>query len=157
MNSVFVALEGFQLSKTLIVKELHILDGQSDEFKHFVFMPPSPTLSLSQQDKLTIRYSTRHLHQFSWNEGDVPYGAIERILKNIRNHTVYCYGCTTTNFLMAMLPTTVIIDIQDSGYTMPKTITAKMCFRYHTPRHCAASKAHAVRDYIKSNKLPSSE
>ena len=155
MISVFLALEGFQLGKTLIVKELHILDGQSDEFKHFVFMPP--TLSLSHQDKLTIRYSTRHLHQFSWNEGDVPYGAIARILKNIRNHTIYCYGCTTTNFLTAMLPTTVIIDIQDSGYTMHTKIPAKVCFRYHTPRHCAASKAHAVRDYIRSNKLPSYE
>ena len=155
MNSVFVSLEGFQLGKVLIAKELHILDAQTDEFKHFVFM--APDVNLTHQDKLTIRYSTLHLHQLSWNEGDIPYCLIGKIFKKIRSCVVYCYGYTTTNFLRSMMPTTVIIDIQDIGYTMPKTIPAKVCFRDHTPRHCAAAKAHAIRDFVRTNKTQSFE
>ena len=69
MNSCFVALEGFQMGKTLIVKELHLLADQGeDHLKHFTFLPLA--LQLSPEDKITVRYSTRYLHGLNWNEGD---------------------------------------------------------------------------------------
>lgn len=147
MNSCFVALEGFQMGKTLIVKELHLL-AEGDDHKHFVFLPPA--LQLSADDQRTVRYSTRYIHGLGWNEGDVPYYAIEGIMKKVQNYTIFCYGYTTSNFLRTLLPYTVVVDTQKEGYTMPKTIPTQRCFTDHTARHCARAKAHAVREYVRS-------
>ena len=148
MNTCFVALEGFQLGKTLIVKELYLLAEQGDDHKHFMFLPPA--IQLSPEDKRTVRYSTRYLHGLGWNEGDVPYYSIEGILRKIQNYTVYCYGYTTTNFLRTVLPCTVVIDTQKEGYVMSKLLPRQRCFTVHNSRHCAMAKAHAVRDFIRN-------
>ena len=146
MNSCFVALEGFQMGKTLIVKELHLLAAQGEDHKHFMFLPPA--LQLSPEDRTTVRYSTRYLHGLNWNEGDVPYYAIEGVLKKVQNYTLYCYGYTTFNFLRTVLPYTVVIDTQKEGYQMAKELPPQRCFTVHHARHCATAKAHAIREFV---------
>lgn len=147
MNSCFVTLEGFQLGKSLIVKELHLLAEEGEEHKHFVFLPPTHQLSIDEQR--IVRYSTRYIHGFGWYEGDVPYYAIEGILRKIQNYTIFSYGYTTCNFLRLLLPATVVIDTQKEGYAMPKVIPTQKCFREHTPRHCAKAKAHVIRQFVR--------
>lgn len=149
MNAAYVTMEGFQLGKTFVVKELHLLAEDGDDHKHFVFA--SPIIPLSPQDQRTVRYTTRYLHGIGWYEGDVPYIALSSILEKFQNHILFTYGYTTTNFLREMLPLSVIVDLQKDGYTMPSTLPPKPCFKQHNPRHCATAKAHALRDHFQSS------
>ena len=103
MSSVYIALEGFQVGKCFVLKELHLLISD-DEFKHFVFSAPDMTLDNKEQK--TVRYCTRYLHGISWSAGDIPYDAIDGILRKYQTCTVYCYGYTSAGFLQKMLPTT---------------------------------------------------
>ena len=145
MSSVFIALEGFQVGKCFVLKELHLLITD-DEFKHFVFS--APDITLDNKEQKTVRYCTRYLHGISWSAGDIPYDAIDGILRKYQTCTIYCYGYTSAGFLQKMLPTTVVVDVQKEGYVMPKTIPTKQCFIVHNSRHCARSKAHAIRSYV---------
>ena len=51
-------------------------------------MPPA--IELSPQEQNTERYCTCYLHEFSWSDGDVPYYAIEGILRKYQNYKLYC-------------------------------------------------------------------
>ena len=144
--SIFVGAEGFQLGKSFILKELYLLVGDSTDYKHFVFK--APILPLTAVDRRTVRYCTRYLHQISWTDGDVPYSALVPIIKKMESATLFCYGYTTARFLRKLLPTTIIIDTQSEGYKMPAVIPSAPCFTTHTPRHCAAAKANAIRNYV---------
>ena len=54
MNPCFVALEGFQMGKTLIVKELHLLADQGEDHKHFMFLLLSNSALKTREPFVTL-------------------------------------------------------------------------------------------------------
>ena len=147
---IFVAVEGYQLKKKFVLKELHML-GESGEFKHFVFK--QPLLLPDEADRQTIRYTTRYLSQLAWTDGDVPYTEIRSILQKLQHHTLYTYGYTSEKMLQEFLPTTPIVNTQRHGHRMPKELPKPNCFYHHRPRYCAMAKAQAVKQFIEENDI----
>ena len=142
--NIFVSMEGFQIGRAFIPKEVTIL-SEGEEWKHFLFLPP--TMVLSSIDHRTIRHATRNLHQLTWTDGDVPYSMLYPILTKFRDSTVYTYGSSTTNFLKEALPTSVIVDVQKEGFEMPGILFKRCCFSTHDARQCSLVKAHAVKEF----------
>ena len=146
--NIVICTEGFQLKDSYILKELTIL-SMGEEWKHFFFLPPA--IKLSTNDKAWIRHSTRYCHELSWSDGDIPYTLIQPILEKFKDLTIYSYGQYDTNLLEEFLPTSVIVNIQREGYTLPNSIKKRNCFNNHNPSRCALAKAHAVKEYMLNN------
>ena len=142
--NVFICMEGFQLGRLFVPKEVTVL-SEGEEWRHFLLLPPTTTLS--ENDNRTIRYTTRNVHEITWTDGDIPHYSIHSILRKFQDSTIYTYGYSTTNYLRSVLPTTVIVDVQKEGYEMADVLPKKGCFLIHDPRHYSLAKAHAVRDY----------
>lgn len=141
---IYFGVEGYTLPSGYIAKELVIMQ-KNGEYQHHILLPPNG--ELSHEDYRTIRYVTRNLNGLAYHEGTVPYHTLATILDTIKQHTIYTYGGTAKRFLEAHLPSTVVIDIQEHGYQMPKVLPTSNCPKHHTPRYCALAKARVVLQY----------
>ena len=139
-------MEGYTLPTGFIAKELAVIFPNS-EYAHYLFEKPN-NFVLSLTDKKTLRYATRHLNNLSYDDGDIPYNQIGPILQKLTNYSIYTYSEIVKNFIQVFLPTTVVINTQDLGYQLPKTLPDPSCFRIHRPRYCAKAKALAVKNFI---------
>ena len=146
-----VAVEGYQLSEHFILKELFI-QNSNEEFRQFLFKPPNG-FKLSDKDARTVRYTTRHLSGLSYTLGDISYTEVGPILQKLQHCVVYTYGCNARNFLLKWLPSTVIINIQELGYSMPKELFKRPCFLNHPARYCAASKAFDIKCFLDNSNI----
>lgn len=144
--AAFVGAEGYQLQHEWIIKELTLLFS-NDEFNHVLFTPPE-NYNINSVDLQTIRYTTKHLNGLGYEDGSTPYSFLHQYISKLKNCTVYCYGQTIKNFLQQQLPFTIIVNIQELNYKMPRTLPSADCGRNHNPRHCSLSKAKTVKDFI---------
>lgn len=130
------------------MKEITIL-FPNREYKHFIFEKPD-CFKPTQQDYITIRYTTENLNQLSFSEGDTPYNTIESILTPYKNYKIHTYSDIFQSFLQNILPTTTIINIQTLGYKLPKKLPKANCFRNHNPRYCSLAKVKAVSNFVEA-------
>ena len=147
MYEVFVGAEGYCLSTRFIVKELSIL-SDDDEFDHFILSKPVD-YQCTPADSVTINYVSRYINSLSFEDGDISYDILPTIIGKLKNHRIYCYGRITQKMLQSYLPTTTVIDIQEMGYRMEKTLLPRSCGRNHPSRFCSLSKAYAIKQFIK--------
>ena len=143
--SCFVGVDGFTLPSGFLIKELCII-YPNDEYNHFLFQKPD--WLLSEVSKRTIRYTTQHLNNLSYEDGDIPYSLLSFILQKIKDLKVYTYSEIAVKLLQHHLPTTAIENIQDQGYKMPPQLPNSKCFRKHNQRYCAKAKAIAIRNFV---------
>lgn len=143
--TAFVGVEGYTLPCGYILKELCIV-FPNNEFDHYLFMKPE--WILSDLVRKTIRYTTQHLNNLSYEDGDVSLSQLPSILDKIKDIKVYTYGDAAVKLLQNCLPTTLIENVQDQGYKMPTQLPDSKCFRKHNSRYCAKSKALAIQDFI---------
>ena len=87
--SVFIGLEGFTLPEEFVVKEICLI-YPNDEYNHFLFKKPYGFLS--EISKRTIRYTTQHLNNLSYEDGDIPYNLLPAILEKVKALTIYTYS-----------------------------------------------------------------
>ena len=144
--SVFVGMDGYTLPNGFIMKELCVL-YPNDEYNHFLFKKPDSLLS--QISERTVRYTTQHLNNLSYEDGDITYTLIPDILDKIKDLKVYTYSDIAQKFLQEILPTTTIENVQNRGYQMPAKLPDSKCFRTHNQRYCAKAKAIAVKKFMK--------
>lgn len=142
----FIAVDGYTLPSAFIVKELCIM-FPGGEYNHFLFKPPV-NQHLTIVDKRTIRYTTKHLNNLSYEDGDTPYEIIHRILSKYKEYRVFTFSDISLNFLQEVLPTTVITNIQVYGFDMPAMLPDPTCCRVHNPRYCALAKAIVIKNFI---------
>ena len=140
--------EGFVLPSGFVLKELTVLWFNGD-FNHFIFQPPKD-LQLTSSDLTTIRYASKNLNQLSYNEGLIPYSCLDEIINNFVNETIYTYSEVFERFLQNMLPATMIINVQDCGFNIPRTLPSPPCFKTHSPRYCSLAKAKSVLGFLQT-------
>ena len=145
MNA-YVGFEGYVTRSGFIHKELCIYyDG--DAYDHCLFKKPQ--WNLSEMDMATVRFATLQLNGLQYNDGGIPYKEIDQILNNIEKHNIYTFCEVAVETLKRYLPNNPKIkNIQDLGYEMPKRLKYSYCFRAHTPRYCAKSKAQEVKNFM---------
>ena len=144
--AVFIAVDGYTLPCAFVVKELCIMFS-GGEYNHFLLKPPV-NQHLTDVDKRTICFTTRHLNNLHYNDGDTPYENLHQILSKYSEYWVYTYSEPAVKLLQRALPTSVITNIQDLGFKMPKMLPNPACCRVHNPRYCAMAKAIAVKNYL---------
>lgn len=145
---VIVTLDGYTLPSGFILKELCIMHP-SGEYDHFLFSKPD--VPLLAKDLETIRYTTAHLNNISFDDGNIPYELIQPILGKVKYFRIYTYSAIALNFLRQYLPTTFIKNVQDiENYKLPAELPDSNCFRNHNQRYCAKAKAIAVKEFMNS-------
>ena len=150
-STVFVGIEGFTLPSQFIVKELTMLFSNG-EFNHNLFEIPmdyTPTL----EDLTTVKYATKYIHSLSFTEGDMPYNKLTEFVRRLESCKVYCYGHSTRKLIETLIPFTPVIDVQQEGFAMPKTLPRSNCGRSHEGRNCSMSKAYCVKQYCENRGL----
>ncbi len=146
--NVYIALDGYTLPSGFIVKEICIM-FPNGEYNHFLLKAPKNQY-LTDVDKRTIRYTTAHLNNLSYDDGDFPYENIDDIFAKFSEYRIYTYSETSLKFLQNSLQTSVIINIQNQGFQMPTVLPDPICCRVHNNRYCAKAKAIAVKSFIES-------
>ena len=145
---VYIAVDGYTIPSGFIVKELCIM-FPDEEYNYFLFKPPTNRY-LTEADKRTIRYTTSHLNNISYHDGDVPYEFLQEIISRYRQYKIYTYSEVAVKLLQTTLSTSVLTNIQNMGFNMPSTLPNPACFRKHNPRYCAKAKAIAVKNFLKN-------
>ena len=143
--SVFIGLEGFTLPEGFIVKEICLI-YPNDEYNHFLFKKPDGFLS--EISKKTIRYTTQHLNNLSYEDGDISCNLLPAILEKVKDLTIYTYSDIAQKFLQHYLPTTAIENVQNQGNKIPSQLPDSKCFRSHNQRYCARAKAIAIKKFV---------
>ena len=143
--SVIVGLDGYTLPGQFVLKEICI-QYPNGEFNHYLLKKPDGYLS--ELALKTVRYTTEHLSNLSYEDGDIPYNMIGDILDKIKDLRIYTYSDIAQRFLQNYLPTTAIENVQNRGYQLPKQLPDPKCFRSHNPRYCAKAKALAIKKFL---------
>ncbi len=144
---VYIAMDGYTLPCGFIAKELCIM-FPNGEYNHVLLQPPL-NQELSAVDRRTVRYTTQHLNNLSYSDGDMPYENLCDILSKYDEYRVYTYSKVVLKLLQTVLSTSVVINIQDMGYEMPSELPDANCFRVHNPRYCAKAKSIAIKNFVK--------
>ena len=149
MNA-YICVDGFTIPSTFVLKELFI-QFANGEHNHLMFLPPN--INLTEADRRTIRFTTKHLNNISYFDGDVPYSQLQPILHKLRDYKIYTYSEVALKTLQSYLPMTVIVNIQEFGFKMPAQLENPCCFRFHSYRYCAKAKAIAVKSFIEKQQF----
>ena len=142
----YIGIEGFSLTNGFIAKELAIVYMTGN---YYQYLFKSPEITLSSQERKTIRYVTKHLNGLSYHEGFCNYSELPKILDTVKHLTIYTYGSHAKSFLESYLPSATTIDIQERGFQMPKTLPEGGCPRNHRARYCALAKAKTVKNFVR--------
>ncbi len=89
-----VEIEGFQLIDKFVIKELVILDVESNFRRHFFIKSPYGKARLNVSDKKVVQYCEQSLHKIRWNAGHTRMKIVMRYIKNVTSGSVvYTKGC----------------------------------------------------------------
>ena len=146
MSSVVVELEGFQLSPyDFIVKELAFYVVGYDYHGCWTFLPPFPWKELSDKNKKTAAWLTRHCHSLRWENGDLPYSSLELILTSLLTsyNTIYTKGLEKTVFLERKTGRKILNlnDLNCPKVTSLESLPVKCPIHMPHFKHCALVKA----------------
>ena len=146
----FLAAEGFQLKHDFIIKELTLM-YTNNEFYHARYCLPDNNCVLDAQDRKTIKFTETYLCQLDFDDGEVPYNILMGQIRKLEKHTIFCYGVQLKNKIQLYIPNTNVINIQDFGFKLPKTLLTADCGRNHNPRYCSLAKAYAIKSHVRNN------
>ena len=142
-----MAVEGYTLPNGFILKELCIM-FPGGEYNNFLFQPPNNKI-LTPVDQRTIHYTTARLNNLVYEDGDIPYDIIDKILMKYKDCRIFTFSDVSLKFLQNVLPSTRITNIQVYGFVMPTILPYPGCCRIHNPRYCALAKSAEIRNFIK--------
>src|SRR5579872_5927807 len=112
----------------LVVKELGVTT-LAGVLQSWIFEPPCHARDLPRRIRKQNRWISAHIHRINWNQGDVSYDKLTKILSSAipRNATVYVKGLEKKELLQDILyahwRTDIrIIDLADLGCPRASTI-----------------------------------
>ena len=144
--NVYVAGEGYTLPCGFILKEFCVI-FPNGEYNHYLFKSPED-IKLTATDEKTIRWVTRKINNIAYYDGDLFIEQLALILYKLKDFTIFTYSPLVEKLIQNFLPTTVVINTQDMGQHLPKSLPNPHCFRQHSYRYCAKAKAIAIKDFI---------
>lgn len=97
-------------SNEFIVKDLVILDLETNAVNYFLFKPPHSYKKLSAKAKRTNNWLTKHFHSITWNEGFVEYKELDNITYHYCQQfgTIYTTGLKKVKFISQYTSDTVV-------------------------------------------------
>ena len=152
MTTAIVSLEGINLPRGLVVREMSIFYPNDGSFRHYFFDPPD--LDLNEDDRQTERFYRNVLGGTGiWEpiRGSLPYINLHYLLQKHSAYELFTVGNISQNFLIERLPLTRIINIQDvSVFIYPRVMEPAGCGVNHNPRYCSLAKLKVVREFCQA-------
>jgi hypothetical protein len=141
------------VSDALIVKELSISKPEQDQIQSWVFKAPYVWHNLPRRNQ-KLNAGLRHQGiQFSWEEGDIPYSELSKIInKNTKGYEyIITDGYVKADFVSGIIGRRVLNLKLSKIIGVPRfTMNAKQC-TFHKPEnrtHCALYKCSVMISYV---------
>lgn len=155
MAPFFIDIEGFQHGQGKFkIKELCIVDADYPlEPLYFLFKPNKPWQDLTDAQRTTYSYETRHLHHITWSEGRDPPFCRQCVWQGVKNHLrlyenaiFYVLGSQKLRVLQTHFPKLRLCEYNATLKTLPNTPNHIGCVggRMHDKEHCACLKCYRL-------------
>ena len=145
---VYIAGEGYNLPTGFILKEACIMFSNK-EYTQYLFK--GGTIGLGENEFKAIRKAMKTTNKLSFHDGDTSPYQFADALDRYKDYTIYTYSEVMQKYIQHHLPTTLVINTQDTGLILSDKLPDPGCFRHHPPRFCAKAKVIAIRDFIENN------
>lgn len=144
-----IDLQGFQLGRSFVVKELAIYDG--NRLAHYVFKPPIPYINLSYKDRRRVNWLERNHHSLRYSDGHVHFSEFPLILKRFTKNfqKVYVKGHQKKDILKLYLDIP-IVNLENFKNTPALRETVSNCCMYHKnhPSICAIINVKILYNFL---------
>ena len=145
--SCVIAVEGFQVSRRFIIKEMTVL-FESNCYQHFHFNCPID-LIIGPRDWNTIRWHQNNSGLVLQDDSFLPYEIIGYILSRLHHLRIFTAGNHAKTVLSYYMPKADIVDIcLEWNFKYPLVLQDSPCFLYHFARYCSLSKARTIRTAV---------
>lgn len=143
-----------------VVKELALYDLNQHSSQHWIFKPPEGLEVTARKAVRANDWVSRHLHRIPWEEGDVEYKELTRILDQIASQydVIYVKGQQKIEFLLeevSLQP--AIVNVENLGCPKicvllePLRLGCHCIFHNFDPTLCTAYRAKAIGRWILCN------
>ena len=107
--SCYIAIEGFQVSRRYVIKEMTVL-FDSNCYQHFHFNCPID-LIIGPRDWNTIRWQQNNSGLMLQDDSYLPYEMVSYIFSRLLHLRIYTVGNQSTTTLLYFMPQADIVDI----------------------------------------------
>ena len=143
-------------SQDLVVKEVAIVNPDTDTSQSWLFKAPFPFADLALALKYTNEYISKHSIGLRWDEdGDIEYSSLKTVLVTYTqgSSTLFTFGSTRQHFLERLLERPIINleDLHCPKYTdlcFPTTACAHPRHQFEKYR-CVLKEAKTYGHYLK--------
>lgn len=150
-----VEIEGFQLQNKFVVKELVIVDVESNFRRHFFICSPYGKSKLSISDRKVVQYCETNLHKIRWNAGHTKMHTVKTYVKNVTSGSVvYTKGNQKSNIVRTICEqASCVIDLEDGDCPKVQSICEEIgtgcpLFFHSNNIHCASFKATTFKQFL---------
>lgn len=141
------------MTPDFVPKELSISNGQ--RIGHYLFKPPFPYQTLSQNLKRQCSWVLEKYHGIPWNSGWVDLQNIQQIINEaIQGETVvFCKGSMKKEF-MERYTNLQVIDLEPNTFALHNVVERPLCYHHTLERcHCSLYNIKFICNYLKINNL----
>lgn len=135
-------------SDEFIVKELVIMNLETNVVNYFLFKPPHYFSKLTAKAKKTNRWLTRHYHMISWNEGFTQYKELDNIMYHYCQQygTIYTTGLKKCQFLSQYTTNNVVnlLIAKENNFNTCQGICTSVKNERHKTSNCALVKTYKI-------------
>lgn len=142
-------------SNEYILKELVIMDLDTNVVNYFLFKPPHSIKKLSFKAIKTNKWLTKNYHHINWNEGFTEYKEVDNVMYHYcsQYNTIYTTGLKKCQFIQQYTTNTVQnyklnklqeIDVGEGFCNSVKSTK-------HKTTNCSLVKAFKVITYLRNN------
>lgn len=158
MKFVVVDIQGFVICSKFVPKEMCIYTGSQQVT--FLFQPPVPYNSLSDEEKKTARYLETCYHGLRYSDGFVMCGEIQKIFDTYFNDVdvVYVKGKVKADFIrdsLTLYRAPLIVNLENVENVSKLELDTPMCMnhKYLNKCMCALRNCYILYNFI-VNLLP---
>ena len=145
--SCYIAIEGFQVSRRYVIKEMTVL-FDSNCYQHFHFNCPID-LIIGPRDWNTIRWQQNNSGLILQDDSYLPYEMVSYIFSRLLHLRIYTAGNQSATTLSYFMPKADIVDIcQEWDFKYPTVLEDSPCLVKHNSRYCSLSKAKTIRTAV---------
>lgn len=131
-----------------IVKELVIMNLETNVVNYFLFKPPHGFKKLSIKAQKTNNWLTRHFHMINWNEGFTQYKELDNIMYHYCQQygTIYTTGLKKCQFI-SQYTTDKVVNLligKQSDFNVGNGFCTSVKNEQHKIANCALVKTYKI-------------
>lgn len=143
-----------------VVKEMSIYDLNHHSSQHWIFKPPQGYTIVNAKAQRTNEWLTRNNHGISWEQGDVSYIELSRILEHIASsyNIVYVKGQQKIDFIQRQIfASPEFVNLECMGCPKLCVLLEPLWLGHHCthhhfdPKQCTIYKTRAIARWLLSN------